>query len=59
MNRDNLKSLMIAHSLDRYAVADYLGVRKTTVDSWLASPDATNFRNMPDQMLELLTLKLK
>lgn len=58
MNKTKLIAIMQTHELDRYQVADILGIRKTRVDAWLASETSTGFRNMPDNMIELLELKL-
>lgn len=57
MNKDKLQVLMTKHNLNRYDVADLVGVRKSTVDTWFMS--SKGFRNMPDNLLELLTLKLE
>ena len=57
MNKDKLQRIMAGHGLNRHQVAELLGVRKSTVDTWFMS--GKGFRNMPDNTLELLELKLK
>lgn len=56
MNKDKLTKIMNEHNLDRYDVAQITGVRKSTVDTWFMS--SKGFRNMPDNVLELLELKI-
>lgn len=58
-NKQHLQALIKQHGIDRYAVADMVHCRKSTVDTWLANETAANFRRMPDNLLELLRLKLK
>lgn len=53
-----LRKIMQRHKLTRQAVADKLGVALSTVDSWLAPPDAARARNMPLAMLKLLRFEL-
>ena len=57
MNKDKLIEIMDKHDLDRYQVADLVGVRKSTVDTWFMN--GKGFRNMPDNVLDLLELKIK
>ena len=65
-NNEKLRRLMKKHGLTRKEVSELLGVsctravvwRTPTCDSWMASEDASNYRNMPDPMMELLRLKL-
>ncbi len=65
-NNQKLRRLMKKYGLSRKKVSKMLGVactksvvwRTPTADSWMASEDASNYRNMPDKMLERLRLKL-
>lgn len=58
-NIDKLRAIQAAHpGLDRYAIADYLGIRKVSVDKWFFRPDAVGYRAMPDHMIKLLEYEI-
>jgi hypothetical protein len=54
-----LRALMQKHKLTRPAVAALAGVKKVTVDSWLAPEHAALHRDMAPRHLELIQLKLQ
>ena len=43
----------------RHRVAELLGIHKSRIDCWLLNPEASGYRKMSEQMLELLKLKLE
>ena len=43
----------------RHRVAELLGIHKSRIDCWLLNPEASGYRNMPEQLLELLKIKLE
>lgn len=57
-NAVKLRKLMDEHSLARADVARLTSSSKSAVDSWLAPRRAKWHREMPDNKLELLHLKL-
>lgn len=57
-NGERLHELIREHGLSRQDVADILGVPLNTVHNWLKKTTSPSQRNMSDQMLELLEIKL-
>lgn len=53
-NQQSLKALMAEHQLDDAHIAVLLSVSASSVQSWRVGR-----RNMPDNLLELLEIKLK
>lgn len=58
-NGEKLYELIQRHGLTRPEVAEILGLPVTTIHNWLRPVDNAAHRDMSDQMLELLELKLK
>jgi len=56
--RIKLRHLMSQHNILNHDVARILNVPISTVASWRGSPEAGWSRIMPDNLLELLELKL-
>lgn len=55
-NAAELREILRAYRLTQAAGAELAMVSKKTVEAWLASPDATSYRAMPDRALELVKL---
>lgn len=58
-NRDRLREIIAKHELTRQTIADMVaGGSLDTVNAWLKPDDNRGHRNMPNEKLELLELKL-
>jgi len=57
-NREQLKALMLQHNLNQADIAELLSVSHWTVKSWTLPLTSKAYRPMPDNMLELLNLKI-
>ena len=58
-SNNELRMLAAERNLSRQNLAKILGVSPETVRNWLRNPNTSNFRVMPEPMLELLKIKLE
>jgi len=57
-NQQSLRAMMKEHNLTFKKVSEMCKVNIFTAKSWCAKSDAKWYRNMPDNILELLKIKI-